>query len=67
VLHIIKKFAELSGKNIKIIFKKKREGDMAAIINNPNLIKKTFGKMGNTTLNDIIKTSLMWEKFISNK
>lgn len=67
VLQIIKKFAELSGKNIKIIFKKKREGDMPAIVNNPNLIKKTFGKMSNTSLEDIIKTTLMWEKLISNK
>jgi UDP-glucose 4-epimerase len=67
VLQIIKKFAELSGKNIKIFFKKKRDGDMAAIVNNPNLIKKTLGNMCSTSLKDIIKTTLMWEKLISNK
>lgn len=67
VLQIIKKFAELSKKNIKIVFKKRRAGDIASIVNNSNLIKKTLGKMGVASLKDIIKTSLIWEKLISNK
>ena len=40
---------------------------MAAIVNNPNLTKKTLGEMSNTPLEDIIKTTLMWEKLITNK
>lgn len=67
VLNIIKKFSEFSRKKIIIIFKSRRIGDMPAIIADNGLMKKIFGNIHKTSLKDIISSSLIWEKLISNK
>jgi UDP-glucose 4-epimerase len=64
VLEIIKKFEEVTGKHIKINFKKRRKGDIAvAISDNKNLIKKINFNLGNIKkLEQSINTALLWEK-----
>jgi UDP-glucose 4-epimerase len=67
VLNIIKKFSEFSKKKIKITFKSRRAGDIAAIIADNKLMKKIFGTIYKTSLKDIINSCLMWERLISNR
>jgi UDP-glucose 4-epimerase len=67
VLKIVKEFERISGKRIKIIFKKRRQGDVSAIINNINLAKKIYRNMHTASLSNIIQTSLNWEKLIQKK
>jgi UDP-glucose 4-epimerase len=67
VLNIIKKFSEFSKNQIKIIFKSRRTGDISAIIANDMLMKKIFGTIKKTSLKEIIKSCLDWERLIINK
>ena len=61
----IKEFKKQIKKNIYIIYKKKRKGDMEHIIANNNKIKnylKWFPKKNNLPL--IVKSCIKWEKKI---
>jgi UDP-glucose 4-epimerase len=67
VLDIVKNFEKVSNKVIKINFLKKRKGDISSIINNNKLFKNFFNKKElnlSSSIEDIISSSLKWEKKI---
>ena len=67
VLELLKKFSDLLGKKIKINFKSRRKGDAEAIIADISFFKKIFSNNNKTSLKEIIKSCLMWEKLILDK
>lgn len=65
VLEIIKKFEKITGKKIKKIFRKARDGDVSEIICIPtrsSKLKKLYSNINN--LENSVKSSLEWEKKI---
>ena len=63
ILEIIKNFEKLIKKNIKIIFKKKRNNEIViSYSNNKKLIKLINWKPKFNNLNIMVKSSLAWEK-----
>tara|TARA_E500000178_G_C17026851_1_gene758448 strand:- start:1006 stop:2007 length:1002 start_codon:yes stop_codon:yes gene_type:complete len=67
VLEIIKAFQKLTKKNIKIVYKKKRKGEIiASFSNNKKLMKLLKWKPKYENINSIIKSSLEWEKNLIN-
>jgi UDP-glucose 4-epimerase len=69
VLEIIKKFEIICGVNLKKIFLPRRKGDVEEIFANPKKINKILNLKSNNKykLNDIIKSSIAWEKFLNEK
>ena len=69
VLEIIKKFEVICGVHLKKIFLPRRKGDIAEIFANPKKINKILNLKSNNKykLNDIIKSSIAWEKFLNEK
>jgi UDP-glucose 4-epimerase len=67
VIEIVKKFSDFFGKKIKINFKSRRKGDVEAIVADISLFKKIFKNKNKTSLKEIIKSCLMWEKLIFKK
>ena len=68
ILEIIKNFEKLIKKNIKIIFKKKRNNEIViSYSNNKKLIKLINWKPKFNNLNIMVKSSLAWEKNLLKK
>ena len=67
MLEIIKAFKKKKKKNIKIVYKKKRKGEIiASFSNNKKLMKLLKWKPKYENINSIIKSSLEWEKNLIN-
>lgn len=65
VKQIIKNFEIVSKKKVKIIYKKRRPGDVEQIYSNTKFLKETFPKWKRKyNLIDSIKLALSWEKKI---
>ena len=69
VLEIIKKFEVICGVHLKKIFLPRRKGDIEEIFANPKKINNILNLKSNNKykLNDIIKSSIAWEKFLNEK
>ena len=68
VLEIIKNFEKYSKRKINIKFKKRRAGDLSSVIcNNRKLVKFLKVKLTRKPLQKIIQSSLLWEKYLSEK
>ena len=66
VLEIIKTFNKLNKDKIKIIFGKRREGDIIKLIASEKKIKKVLKwKPKHNSINKILNSSLKWEKKIN--
>ena len=62
VLDVIKCFEKVTKKKFNIIFKKRRPKDISKIIAKTTHFKKQIGRFEFKTLEDIVKSSLKWEK-----
>lgn len=63
VKEIVYHFSKILNKKIKILFSKKREGDVVSIYSNNKHMKKIFPQFQRKfTLRDSIKNTLKWEK-----
>lgn len=69
VIEIIKKFSKLSEKKLKLIYKKRREGEIDKIYADNSRLISLFPKLKKINSLDIsISNSIKWEKYlISNK
>jgi UDP-glucose 4-epimerase len=63
VLSIVKFFEKILKKKIKIVYKKKRRGDIEEIYSDNYLLKKTFKIKIFTPISDIINSHLNWVIF----
>jgi UDP-glucose 4-epimerase len=66
VLEVLKEFSNLCNKKIEINFKPRRKGDVETVIADTSLFKKLFLIKNKTSLKEIIKSCIMWEKLISH-
>jgi UDP-glucose 4-epimerase len=63
VLDIVKAFEKICKKKINIIYNKRRVGDIDYIKSNTSFLKKNFSNLNiNKNLNEIIKSTVEWEK-----
>ena len=63
VLSIVKFFENILKKKIKIVYKKKRRGDIEEIYSDNYLLKKTFKLKIFTSISDVINSHLNWAIF----
>jgi UDP-glucose 4-epimerase len=67
VLDIVNIFSKVVKKKIKIIFKKRRNGDIESVVCDTKLQQKLFGKVHKTSLQNIVKSTLEWERTLYKK
>jgi UDP-glucose 4-epimerase len=67
VLDIVNIFSKVIKKKIKVIFKKRRNGDVESAVCDTKLQQKLFGKVHKTSLINIIKSTIEWEKIFYKK
>ena len=68
VLEIVRKFSKISGKKLKIIFKKKRKGEIDKIFADNSKLINLFPKIiEKIDINESILNSLKWEDYLLRK
>jgi UDP-glucose 4-epimerase len=66
VTEVVKEFQKQSKKNIDILYKKRRTGDLSTVIANNKKLKKTINwSPKHSSLSAIVKSCIRWEKIIN--
>jgi len=66
VIEVVNEFKKQSKKNISILYKKRRQGDLAMVIANNKKLKKIINwRPRHYRLSTIVKSCIQWEKIIN--